>query len=451
MRYHLFVPIFSLAFAGARLAHAQGTPTLDDLVETGLRANLGAQQVRVAADGAEIGVREARGRLLPSATVNARYTELRGNALNLGSLINPAYATLNQLTNSNAFPTNVDLRLPLKQETNVRLAQPVFVPAAWAGVRVAGAVRDVRAAERDGQLRTLAAQIRFAYLNIIKARAVVDLTNNAVALLDEALRVREKLASVGSATPEAVYRVRAERSGVVQQRDEAVQQASAAEQAFNQLLDRSLDTPVVALDDAALGIAAPASLDETLAAALGKRDELRQLSAAGAVALGQRDIARAAFLPTLAVAVDYGVQGQTYQFDRSHDLTQISAIFSWNLFNGASDAARSEQAALDAQRLGLRRTEAERQIALELRVAWDAARVAQAGIATATDRLESARRSYELTRRRHEEGQAPLVELLDARTAFTNAGINLALTRTSWLQRCVELERASATYPRTVR
>jgi outer membrane protein TolC len=450
MRRLFFFPLVGLLAAGSRAVQAQSGTPLDELVGVGLKRNLSAQQARAVADGAAIGVRAATGALLPSATVNARYTELRGSTLNLGTLINPAYATLNQLTNTNNFPTNINLRLPLTQETSVRVQQPIFVPAAWAGVRIAGAVRDVQAAARDGELRGLAAQIRIAYLNVVRARAAVDLYTNGVTLLDEAVRVREKLAAAGSATSEAVYRVRAERSGVIQQRDEARQTADAAAQAFNQLLDRPLDTPVPVLSDAELGIATPAPLDTVLATALAKRDELRQLDAATSVAKGQRDVARAAFLPTLAVALDYGVQGQYYRFKPGADYSSLSAVFSWNLFNGTADAARTEQATIDAQRLGLKHTEAQRLIALEVRVAWDAARVAEQGLTTATERLESARRSYELTRRRHEEGAASVVELLDARTAYTNAGINLALTRTAWQQRCIELERAAATYPRTL-
>jgi hypothetical protein len=42
-------------------------------------------------------VREARGLHLPSATFNPRYTELAGNTINLGTLINPAFGALNEL------------------------------------------------------------------------------------------------------------------------------------------------------------------------------------------------------------------------------------------------------------------------------------------------------------------------------------------------------------------
>ncbi|MBI3791695.1 MAG: TolC family protein, partial [Gemmatimonadetes bacterium] len=126
-------------FALGRPLLAQGT--LDDLVATGLKQNLTVRQERLAVDRSEAALDEARGRYLPSATFNARYTQVAGNVLNIGSLINPAYGALNQLTGTSAFPTNVDVRLPLTQETSVRVAQPSFQPAVVSAHRIAARLR----------------------------------------------------------------------------------------------------------------------------------------------------------------------------------------------------------------------------------------------------------------------------------------------------------------------
>ena len=61
-------------------------------------------------------------------------------------------------------------------------------------------------------------------------------------------------------------------------------------------------------------------------------------------------------------------------------------------------------------------------------------------------RLASAERSYALVARRYGEGMATLVELLDARTAFTAAGLNRIVTTYDYWTRRVELERAAALY-----
>jgi outer membrane protein TolC len=78
--------------------------------------------------------------------------------------------------------------------------------------------------------------------------------------------------------------------------------------------------------------------------------------------------------------------------------------------------------------------------------AWQSAEVARRGIGTAGDRLESARRSFELVKRRQEEGTASQLEFLDARTAYTNAAINQVATTYDYYLKRVALERAAATY-----
>jgi outer membrane protein len=70
--------------------------------------------------------------------------------------------------------------------------------------------------------------------------------------------------------------------------------------------------------------------------------------------------------------------------------------------------------------------------------------VARDAIATAEARLAAARRSFELVRRRYEEGLASQVEFLDARTAFTSAELNRVATTYRYAIRYVDLERAAA-------
>jgi outer membrane protein TolC len=142
--------------------------------------------------------------------------------------------------------------------------------------------------------------------------------------------------------------------------------------------------------------------------------------------------------------VDYGFQGNRLHIDQNHDFTVASLVLSWNLFNGGQDKARVQQAALDGAALRARRDDAARSIALQVRVSHDAAVVARTAITTATDRLTSATRTFELVQRRFGEGLASQLELLDARTALTTAQLNRLITTYDFYQRVVEYERAAA-------
>jgi outer membrane protein TolC len=150
----------------------------------------------------------------------------------------------------------------------------------------------------------------------------------------------------------------------------------------------------------------------------------------------------------VAVALDYGVQGNEYRFSRDADFTVISVVASWNLFNGGRDAARAEQARLTSRRFALQSEDTRRGVELQTRLAWQAAAVARAAISTAADQRAAAERTWELVRRRAEEGLASPLELSEARTQLTAAELNEVFTTYDYYLRRVALDRAAAIEPR---
>ncbi len=443
------IAALSLIVAVPPLAAQQpkGSP-LDALVSEGLASNPALRARTISVTREEAAIAEARGRFLPSLTANARVSSLYGATPNLGALINPAYAALNQLLGQPAFPTNINLTLPQRQEATLRLTQPLFEPRVIEGYRIARSLRDASAAERDAQRRQLAADIQTSYLQYARASRAADLFDQTVPLLDEALRVSERLLSAGKVTPDNVLRARAEQGAVVQQRDAAHQLAGAARQQLNYLTGRQLDAPLPLFADTLLGLDARFAVRENLDAVQSRaqttREELTQLDRSLDAVQGQQRIARAAFLPTVNLAIDYGFQGNTIRVGRHTDFAVASLVLSWNLFNGGQDRARIQQASLDGAQLKARRDDASRSVALQVRVAHDAAAVARAAIVTAGDRQTAATRTFELVQRRYSEGLASQLELLDARTSLTTAQLNRLITTYDFYQRVVEFERAAA-------
>ncbi|MGH7470296.1 MAG: hypothetical protein ACRENP_20325, partial [Longimicrobiales bacterium] len=112
--------LFVIALIPTVRASAQQADPLGGLVREALQRNLGQRQQELQAERSDAAVRQARGLFLPSLTVDARYSEMHGG-LNFGDLVNPAYAALNQITGSAAFPTNIDGRFPYAQETRLRV------------------------------------------------------------------------------------------------------------------------------------------------------------------------------------------------------------------------------------------------------------------------------------------------------------------------------------------
>lgn len=444
------LPVVAVAlFVSAPALRAQPVPRspLDALVAEGLANNPALRAQAFAVEREAAAVSEARGRFLPSVAANARASALTGTP-NLGALINPAYGALNQLLGRDAFPTDVNLTLPQRQEATLRLLQPLFEPRVLHGFRIARSLRDATAAARDVQRRQLASDIQVAYLQYARAVQAAGIYEGTVPLVDEALRVSERLLTAGRVTPDNVLRARAEQSAVLQQRDAAFQLANAARQRLNYLTGRALDAPQPLFADSLLGFEMRFTAADDVGAvqqhAQRGREELAQLDRTVDAVDGQRRLARAAFLPSVNLAVDYGFQGNTIRIGQRTDFGVASLVVSWNLFNGGQDRARVQQASLDGAQLRARRDDTARSIALQVRVAHDDAVVARAAIRTASARLDAAQRAFDLVQRRHREGLATQLELLDARTTLTSAQLNRLITTYDFHQRVVEYERAAA-------
>ncbi|MBK9692648.1 MAG: TolC family protein [Gemmatimonadetes bacterium] len=298
---------------------AQQEP-LDALVAEGLARNPDLRRAEHQLAQADAAVREATGRWLPALTLTARYSERSGNILDIGEMVNPAFRALNQLLGQDAFPTDVSLKQPFKQETGLRLTQPLFQPAVAAGVGMAREGRAAEAAGLVGERRALAARIRLAYLDYARAVRVEELFTATLGLLTENLRVHTALLAQGVITPDALLRARADHSEGLQRQADAANLRTSAREAFNLLLDRPAAAPLELLPDSLLGITTGMGQDSAVAAALRGRTELRQLDHGIAAAAGAERYASAAFLPSLVAAVDWGHPGRSVPLPRQPGL-----------------------------------------------------------------------------------------------------------------------------------
>jgi outer membrane protein TolC len=432
-----------LAVAGA----AQAANGLDALVEEGLAANRGLHAERLALEREQAAVTEATGLFLPSLALSGRISDRTGNIFDLGRLINPAYAALDQLTHSTAFPTDIDLKLPTREEGVLRLTQPLLdarLPANW---RIHAGLRDAQRAATGAATRRLAADLRAGYLDYARAVRLTQLFDSTLVLVQEVVRVQESLLANGAATPDEVLRARADRSEIEQRRADAARLADAARQSFNQRLGRDVNAPLAPLPDSTLGIAAPPPLESALASALADREELAQARGGVRAAGGALSLASARYLPSLAAAVDWGVQGEHVRRGDGSDYRIASLVAQWPIFDGGQREAQRHEAAAQLAAARERAADAATLVELDVRTAWQAAEVARLSRVTAGDRLAAAKRTWEMVERRRANGSASLLEVLDARTTYTSAGLNDVLTTCEYWQRCAELDRAAARYP----
>ncbi|MBD3234733.1 MAG: hypothetical protein GF315_13490, partial [candidate division Zixibacteria bacterium] len=248
------------------------------------------------------------------------------------------------------------------------------------------------------------------------------------------------------ATREIVFRAQAELSDLQQQQAEAERVHDRARAYFNFLLNRPLTTPIE-LGESTVTVRQLGDLSAVQARAQGNRDELRQLHYTQRGLGDLVNLSKAAFLPEVLLAVDYGIEGEEYRFDSDSDFWMASVVLKWNLFNGFQDKSQVRQYELQRNMVQARQEEVRKQIGIETRNAYHSVQVAARKIEAAAAFLESARASYKIVERKFAEGMSPQIEYLDSRTTLTNAEINYINVQQDYRIALAELERVSGSYP----
>lgn len=423
---------------------AQGT--LDSLIRTGLGSNLGLQQQNFALERSFAALREARGLFLPSVTLLADYTYADGGRkidIPVGDLMNPVYSTLNQLTQSNAFPqiANVSEQfLPNDfHDTRLRLALPLINAEIWYNEKIRREAYDGQQAALTVYKRELVKDIRSAYYNFLRADQALSIYTNAEKLLQDNRRLTETLVGNGLALRANLLKIDAEIAKNEAARVEAENNRTNALRYLNFLLNRPLDTPVAA-DSTALNAQPPLEFNG------GRREELAQLESGIRQNKYLVRMKRGYLLPTVNTFFDAGYQGFYYKFDDDQQYYLGGVQLRWNLFAGMTNTRKVQQAEAGLRELESKRAETEKQLELQTSAARLSLQTAQVQVTGAEAQERFASEYYRQTLSRYREGQALVLELTDAFTQWTNNRLALNAARASRLIRQAELERALAAY-----
>jgi outer membrane protein TolC len=434
---------------------------VDGLVGEALRANLEIDMAGATVTERLAALDAARARYLPALDFNARYSAADGGRtidVPVGDLLNPVYSTLNQLTGTSRFPSianqEINFLRSREQDTKLTLSQPLY--DARLGPARAAAAADYAAASatRSALASRIERDMRTAYYRWLEARARVGILGVTLELARENQRVNESLFKNGKITRDLVYRAEADVLEVEQTKLAAENATQLAQSYVNLIRNVSFDAPlaVAAVDDADV-----AALKTELAARLGnsafryqglattaldRRPELKELAAEADAAAAGEHLARAAFRPQLALAVDAGTQGAGYGFTSEDRYVLASVVLKFNLFAGGADRAglagarERRKSALDGKSL------AEQRIRLEVQQALQDFEVAEASLGTAAKRAEAAAGAFRIAERKRDLGQINQAEFVDARRVLTDARLNLNVTRFTALGSLANLEYA---------
>ena len=221
----------ALLLGGLSLASAKDLPApalsveeaVGGLVSDALEANLeldaagGGVAQRLAA------LDQARALYLPSLDFSARYTRANGGRtidFPVGDLLNPVYATLNQITGSSRFPAvqnqEINFQRTREQDTSLSLTQPLYDPRVSSGRMAAQSQYEAAAAARIALATRIERDMREAYYRWLQARAQIEIFDATLELATENRRVNESLFRNGKITRDLVFRAEADQLEVQQ-------------------------------------------------------------------------------------------------------------------------------------------------------------------------------------------------------------------------------------------
>ena len=431
-------------------AFLNGQDVLKEYIRYGIDNNLALKQKESGYEKSLEALEQARSFFYPNISFIARYSVSEGGRVldfPVGDLLNPVYSTLNALTSSQNFPMveNEQFRFlrPNEQETKIRLAQPIFNPDIYYNSKIKKEMSFFEEADVKQYKRELIAEIKKAYYNAAMSDGIFKMMIETRKLLLENIRVNKKLVENNELTIDRVYRSEAELSKFDQELQNAEKNKIIASAYFNFLLNKPLSDSIVLQQPLTFPALAEYTGDFSKTA-IENREELKKLGNYSNMTDMQLKMNQSGKLPNLFVVVDYGFQGEKYQFNKEQDYMQASAILSWNLFSGFQNRAKIRQAMIDKTIIGNQLDEARKQIELQVINTLNELLTAEKGISAAETRLKNARDGFRLINRKYEEGQASLLEFLDARTTMTQAEENLIISKFSYLSCFAEFEKVTA-------
>ncbi len=427
-----------------------GQERLDDYIRYGLENNLVIKQKIADCRKSLEALREARGMFYPGISFIARYTRSEGGRViefPAGQLMNPVFMTLNALTHSTLFSPIEDQEIkflrPKEHETKLRMTQPVFSPELYYNSKIKKEMSLYSEVDNEQYRRELIAEIKKAYYNVAMAEGIVRLLEETGKLLSENVRVSKRLFENDRVTRDVVYRSEAELSAWEQEYQKAASNKKIAIAYFNFLLNRDMDEPLItSFPDSLPKIYELSQQYTTLA--LKNREELEKLEKYINITDFKVKMDRADRLPDIYLVVDYGFQGEEYRFNKKQDYFQASAVLTWNLFEGYRNRSKIRQALLEKSIAEIKLEEARKQIELEVLSVLSELLAAEKGIISAEKRLLNASEGFRLVKKRYEEGEASLLEFLDARSTLTRASENLIISKFTYLSCFADFEKVTA-------
>lgn len=393
---------------------------LREAITQGLERNNQARSAKFQAESARSGASAASLHYLPSVTVEEAWSRS-------DLPVNTFMMKLNQgrFTNQDFDAAKLNNPAPVSDfKTIVSVEQPILVPSAWAGQKVAqrGAERQEAVAEQSRQ--QTAFQIFQFYLEVQKAHAQLKATVKALDEARESKRQATVRTAAGLGLKSDELRATTQLAAMEQQNISAANNLTLARM---QLALATGGQPGDELDVAeSVQLKRP---ERELAGLVGLAQQERRDLRASERGKEQADAAlllvRSGFLPAVGAVGAWQMNDKNSLFGRDHDAWMVGVSLRWNIFDGFRTWHGSGQAQASRSAANELLEQTRKEVSYQVHEAWLRRIEAEKRREVASSAVAAADEATRLLAKRFDNALASMVELLDAQSALNQARANL--------------------------
>jgi outer membrane protein len=439
------------AFIFLYSTQVNGQTVLDNYISEGLKNNIVLQQKKIGLDKALLTLKIANGMFAPTVGLQGNYTSGNGGrniSIPVGDMLNPVYATLNQLTDSDRFPQieNVNQNfLPNNfYDIKVRASVPLINTDLIYNKKIQQQQVVLQEFEQEIYKRELIRNIKVAYFNYLSAIEAVNIYESAGTRAAESKRVNESLLANGRGLQAYILRSQSEIDNIQAQITDAKKQADNAKLYFNFLLNRGSEESIVQ-ESPDRDFASAVAIIHT-EVSFQEREELKQLREAVSMQQNALKMNKLFWSPKLSGFADLGSQYEDWKFSDQSRYYLFGFQVDVPLFAGFTNRHKINRAQLDVKNSELNHSLVTQQLNMSAHVSRNAVETAYQSYQSALKQLEAAQSYQRLIEKGYREGVNTFIESIDARNQLTGAQLLVTINQYRVLIAEANYERETASY-----
>jgi outer membrane protein len=439
----IFFSIVGLIVVSTK-GHSQGK--LDGYIAEGLSNNSVLQQKQIDVEKAMIALRIAKSNFLPTVNFSGTFSTAKGGRysdLPVGDLLNPVYATLNQLTNSSSFPQIENQQINFLPhnyyDAYVRTAVPLVNTDIIYNKRIEEQKTVLTQLDLNLYARQLVNDIKVAYFNYQSSVQAIEIYKKALATLDKNIALNEALIKNGKGLNIHLMRAKSEWEATNAQLIQAENQQRNAQSYFNFLLNKDLASPIE--NELVVADATTTAVD------VSKREEINLLEQSKTIQQTVLRMNELFWVPRLNAFLDLGSQGVDWEVSSKSAYYMVGISLSIPIFNGTRNTQKVKLSEWNLKQTDLSIQQTTQQLSLSVQLALNALSTATANYESSLKQLAAAQEYFNLIEDAQKQGVASEIEFIDAANQLTQAELQVSLLQQQINSAVANLERETATYP----